>query len=155
MRLRPCRPAAAATHDTSHEPGHRRTAIHRTAARIVATLAVAAITLAGPALATASASVVAPSAVTTTVPPTDTTNPFLPEEASLGDCLSALPPPNCGSEARGGFAQWSVLAVLVAGLAFIGWRVVRGARRNARAAASQLAAAPSESPSESPGQQPG
>ncbi len=151
MRLRPCRPAAAATHDTPHEAQRRRTVIFRTAARVVAILAAAAITLAGPALATASASVLAPHAVTTTVPPTDTTNPFLPEEASLGDCLSALPPPNCGSEARGGFAQWSVLAVLVAGLAFIGWRVVRGARRNARAAASRLAATPNESPGQQPG----
>lgn len=73
-----------------------------------------------------------------TVPPVDTTNPFLPENANLGDCLSSLPRPECGSTARGGFAQWSVLVVLIAGLAFIGWRVVRGARRNAAAAAARL-----------------
>lgn len=73
-----------------------------------------------------------------TVPPVDTTNPFLPQDANLGDCLSSLPRPDCGSAARGGFAQWSVLVVLVAGLAFIGWRVVRGARRNAAAAAGRL-----------------
>jgi hypothetical protein len=89
-------------------------------------------------------------AAVTTLPPTDTTNPFLPEEASLGDCLSALPPPNCGSEARGGFAQWSVLAVLVAGLTFIGWRVVRGARRNSRAAAARIESGTSTPPTPQP-----
>ena len=105
-----------------------RTALSRLAALA---LVVALAVVAAPAVGMA-----APLAAT--VPPTDTTNPFLPDGANIGDCLSSLPRPDCGSQARGGFAQWSVLVVLVAGLAFIGWRVVRGARRNARAAAARI-----------------
>ena len=68
----------------------------------------------------------------TTVPepaPEATDNPFIPENANLGDCVSSLPRPECGSEARGGVGQWLVLGALVAGLGFIGWRVSRGMRR--------------------------
>lgn len=82
------------------------------------------------------AAIAAPASAT--VPPTDTTNPYLPEGVNIGDCLSSMPRPDCGSQARGGVAQWSVLVVLVGGLAFIGWRVVRGARRNAASAAARL-----------------
>lgn len=129
----------------------RPTTTSRGTRRAVALAFVIATTIGGPAHAMPSAPVVGPTAATTAAPPTDTTNPFLPDEASLGDCLSALPPPNCGSEARGGFAQWSVLAVLVAGLTFIGWRVVRGARRNARSAAGRHADTPSEPPGQPSG----
>ncbi len=75
------------------------------------------------------AAAVAPS---TTVPepvPEATDNPFIPENANLGDCVSSLPRPECGSEARGGVGQWMVFGALVAGLGFIGWRVSRGMRR--------------------------
>jgi len=58
----------------------------------------------------------------------DTINPFLPTERGLGDCISALPKPGCGSEARGGWRQWLVLLTMVTGLTFIGWRVVRAVR---------------------------
>lgn len=63
-------------------------------------------------------------------PPPSTFNEFYPEQRALGDCLSSLPKPNCGSEARGGWAQYSIAIALVAGLGFIGWRVVRSARRS-------------------------
>ena len=62
-------------------------------------------------------------------PPPSTFNVFYPEERPLTDCLGALQRPNCGSEARGGWAQAAVFAALVAGLGFIGWRIMRIVRR--------------------------
>jgi hypothetical protein len=81
----------------------------------------------------------AESAPTTTIPgddsPVATTldNPFIPEDANIGDCVSALPRPGCGSEARGGWRQTLVFVVLVAGMALIGWRLVVAVRRRDRA----------------------
>jgi hypothetical protein len=57
------------------------------------------------------------------------TNPFIPEDANIGDCVSSLPRPNCGSEIRGDSHALMTFGVLVAGLAFIGWRVGRSVRR--------------------------
>jgi hypothetical protein len=68
-------------------------------------------------------------ATVATVPPEDTINEFLPEERGLGECISALPKPGCGSKARGGWRQGLVLLVILGGLGFIGWRVVRASRR--------------------------
>jgi hypothetical protein len=56
-------------------------------------------------------------------------NPFLPEDANLGDCISALPRPECGSEARGGWRQGLVFGAVVAGMAVIGWRLFVNVRR--------------------------
>ena len=78
------------------------------------------------------APVEAAATVTTTVPEpvTEATdNPFIPENANLGDCVSSLPRPGCGSEAHGGVGQWLVFGALVGGLGFIGWRVSRGIRK--------------------------
>ena len=63
-----------------------------------------------------------------TAPPV-TLNEFLPEERGLGDCISAVPRPGCGSKARGGWRQTLVFLAIVGGLGVIGWRVVVGARR--------------------------
>ena len=63
-----------------------------------------------------------------TMPPEDTFNEFLPEDRSLGECVSALPKPGCGSEARGGWRQGVILLAILAALSFIAWRVVSGAR---------------------------
>ena len=52
------------------------------------------------------------------------TNPFIPEDANLGDCVSSLPRPGCGNEIRG-----DSHALLVAGLTFIGWRIARSVKR--------------------------
>lgn len=112
-------------------------------------LALAAPGAARAATEPSSVRVAAPAGATTPddmTSPVDTTNPFLPENANLGDCLSSLPRPDCGSTARGGFAQWATLVALVAGLTFIGWRVVRGARRNAAAAATRDAAQTQQRP---------
>jgi hypothetical protein len=79
-------------------------------------------------------------APTTTAPDTATSiveNEFVPANANIGDCVSALPRPGCGSEARGGWRQALVLAAVVAGLALIGWRVVVGVRRNRPARATE------------------
>jgi hypothetical protein len=65
-----------------------------------------------------------------TVPTTD--NEFLPENEDLSDCVSALPPPSCGSEARGGWRQALVFVAIALGLAFIVWQIVRAARRRSR-----------------------
>jgi hypothetical protein len=65
-----------------------------------------------------------------TVPPTTIVdNPFLPDDQNLSDCISALPRPDCGSDARGGWRQILVFALVLAGFAFIAWRVVRSLRR--------------------------
>jgi hypothetical protein len=61
--------------------------------------------------------------------PTTVVNPFIPEDQNLSDCVSALPRPGCGSKAQGGWRQTLVFGVVLAGLAFIGWRLVRNLRR--------------------------
>ncbi|MFN8020893.1 MAG: hypothetical protein U0Q03_05120 [Acidimicrobiales bacterium] len=57
------------------------------------------------------------------------TNPFIPEDANLGDCVSSLPRPGCGNEIRGDSHALLTFAVLVAGLTFIGWRIFRSVKR--------------------------
>jgi len=71
---------------------------------------------------------------------TVTVNDFVPTERDLSECISAVPKPGCGSEARGGWRQTAIFALVVGGLAFIGWRVVAGARKNL--AASNFSAEP-------------
>lgn len=63
------------------------------------------------------------------------TNPFLPEDANIGDCVSSLPRPGCGSEIRGDSHAAITFGVLVAALSFIGWRIVRSVRRRDRTSA--------------------
>jgi hypothetical protein len=62
-------------------------------------------------------------------PATVLDNPFIPEDQNLSDCVSALPRPGCGSEAEGGWRQQLVFGLVLAGGAFIGWRLVRSVRR--------------------------
>ena len=71
-------------------------------------------------------------ATTSPPPPTPTPvtfNEFLPEDRGLGECISAVPKPGCGSEARGGWHQTLVLLAILVGLALIVWRVVVSSRR--------------------------
>ena len=65
--------------------------------------------------------------------PTVTVNEFLPTDRDLSECLSALPRPGCGSEARGGWRQTAIFIAMLGGLAFIAWRIIASSRR-ARAA---------------------
>lgn len=67
-----------------------------------------------------------------------TINEFYPEERPLSDCLSSLPKPDCGSEARGGWAQTTTFLAIIAGLAFIAWRIIASSRRARRAAGSAM-----------------
>jgi hypothetical protein len=113
--------------------------------RALAALAAALVTLLGlvveapdVAVADAPAAPVAALAVRGT-PPTDPVppatvveNPFLPENKDLSDCVSAVPQPGCGSDARGGWRQALVFGIVVVGLAVIGWRITRTVRRNRR-----------------------
>jgi hypothetical protein len=62
-------------------------------------------------------------------PPADTINDFFPEQRPLGDCLSSLPKPDCGSDARGGWRQAVVLVAILSGLALIVWRIVVQSRK--------------------------
>jgi hypothetical protein len=92
--------------------------------------AFAALLLAG---ATAAGPVAATSEPTPPTPAT-TENPFFPDDASvdLSDCISALPPPGCGSDERGGWRQAAVFAVVIAGIGAMSARLVIGIRRRDR-----------------------
>lgn len=61
------------------------------------------------------------------------TNDFIPADVNLGDCVSSVPRPDCGSESHGGSGQAITFAVLMLGMAFIGWRIFRSVRRQERA----------------------
>lgn len=54
-------------------------------------------------------------------------NDFLPE-ANLSSCVGLVERPNCGSESKGDWRMILTFVVLMSGMGFIGWRVVRGAR---------------------------
>ena len=95
-----------------------------------AVLSLAAASCSGPVHHTSAAAV-------TTAPTTgDTTgyadNPFIPEDANIGDCVSSLPRPGCGTEASTSGKTALTFGVLMAGMAFIGWRVARGVRQRDR-----------------------
>jgi hypothetical protein len=63
-------------------------------------------------------------------PPPVTANDFLPEDRNLSDCVGALEKPGCGSEERGGPMMNLVFFLVIAGMAFIFWRISVGVRRN-------------------------
>jgi hypothetical protein len=58
-----------------------------------------------------------------------TVNEFIPENANLSDCVGSLPRPDCGSDARGGWRQTLLFAVIVAILVVIGVRLAFAVRR--------------------------
>lgn len=62
---------------------------------------------------------------------------------TLGECISAAPKPGCTTRSETDNHQVIVFGVLIAGMAFIGWRVARGVRRGdaQRLAAARAAAA--------------
>ena len=61
-----------------------------------------------------------------------TINDFIPEGRDLSECISSLPKPGCGSDARSDLAQGVLFGVLIAALVFIAWRIVRSSRRRNR-----------------------
>ena len=62
-------------------------------------------------------------------PPGGTVTDFYPEQEDLSDCIGLVERPGCGSDARGGWRQGLVFAVVVVGLGLIAWRIVVAARR--------------------------
>ncbi len=56
-------------------------------------------------------------------------NVFIPEAHDISACVSTNELPNCGSKDKGGWHMYLVMLVLVLGVAFIAWRVVRLVRR--------------------------
>jgi hypothetical protein len=66
-------------------------------------------------------------------PPPATVNDFIPEDRDLSECISSLPKPGCGSDARGGWRQGVVLALVLGGMLAIGVRVAVAVRRRDRA----------------------
>jgi hypothetical protein len=62
-------------------------------------------------------------------PPPVTVNEFIPEDRDLSDCLSAVPKPGCGSEARGGWRQGVVFGLVAVGMIAIGTRIAVAVRR--------------------------
>ena len=57
------------------------------------------------------------------------TNEFVPADRAISECISAIPKPGCGSEARGGWHQGLVLLAILVGLALITWRIVASSRK--------------------------
>jgi hypothetical protein len=62
-------------------------------------------------------------------PPPITANDFVPEDRDLSECITAVPRPGCGSEARSDWHQGLVLALMVAGLVLVGWRIAKSVRK--------------------------
>lgn len=87
----------------------------------------------GPHVAAATTDTTPPATETpvTEAPPV-TDNEFIPENVNIGDCLSSMPRPNCGSENRSGTGTLLTFGVLMAGTAFIGWRISRSVRARDR-----------------------
>lgn len=92
---------------------------------LVAVLFLVGLVVAGPLAGTAASAGTEP----VDPPPPVTVNEFFPQDRSLSDCLSALPKPGCGSEARGGMHQTAVFAALMLGLLVIGTRIVFAIRK--------------------------
>jgi hypothetical protein len=92
--------------------------------RVLAAVLVVVVLAGTPAAATAE-----PPSPSPEPPATVVDNEFIPEDQNLSDCVSALPRPECGSEARGGWRQGLIFGLIVVAGAFIAWRIVRSLRR--------------------------
>jgi hypothetical protein len=57
------------------------------------------------------------------------TNDFIPEDQNLSDCVGTLQRPDCGSTGKGDWHSYLAFGVLLAGMGFIGWRIVVGVRQ--------------------------
>jgi hypothetical protein len=95
-------------------------------------VAVALLSIGTGALTTSCGTAPAPAATAASPATTDPSladNPFIPEDVNLGDCVSSLPRPGCGTEASTSGKTQITFLVLLLGLVFIGWRVARGVRQ--------------------------
>lgn len=62
-----------------------------------------------------------------------TTNPFIPENVNIGDCVSSVPRPGCGDDQRSGYHQYLTFLVLFLATVVVFWRVFRAVRARDRA----------------------
>ncbi len=62
------------------------------------------------------------------------TNDFLPRQQNLTDCVGTVQLPNCGGDNpnKGDAQMYLTFGVMLAGMAFIGWRIVVGLQRRER-----------------------
>jgi hypothetical protein len=67
-----------------------------------------------------------PQGVDDVTPPVS--NDFIPSDEDLTDCVGLVERPNCGSSDKGGWRTYLAFAILMAGMAFIGWRISRAVR---------------------------
>ncbi|MFT3851459.1 MAG: hypothetical protein QM733_01750 [Ilumatobacteraceae bacterium] len=74
----------------------------------------------------------------TAIAPPTTDNSFIPTNQNLTDCVGTLERPNCGSESKGDSHMYLTFAVLMAGMALIGWRIAVAVRRRDRNLDEQL-----------------
>ena len=63
-------------------------------------------------------------------PPTD--NGFIPTEQNVTSCVGTLELPNCGSPDKSDLRLYLTFAILMLGMAFIGWRIAVIVRRRDR-----------------------
>ena len=75
-------------------------------------------------------------------------NEFIPDR-NISDCVGTLERPNCGSAKKGTMGTYLTFAVLIAGLAFIFWRISIGVRQR-DAAVNGPANTPSDAPVDAP-----
>ncbi len=68
-------------------------------------------------------------AVAYSVAPTEPPPPTLAGGRSLSECISAAPKPGCVTSTTTDTNQMITFAVLMTGMAFIGWRIARSVRR--------------------------
>src|SRR4051812_12534681 len=61
-------------------------------------------------------------------PPT-TDNDLIPTDQNLSDCVGTLERPDCGSSSKSDVNMYITFAVLMGGMAFIGWRVAIAIRK--------------------------
>ena len=71
---------------------------------------------------------------TTIEQPTDTEQPpiTLADGKTLSECVSALPKPGCRTSDKADPKQLALLGILVAAMAFFGWKISRGVRSRNR-----------------------
>lgn len=63
------------------------------------------------------------------VAPTEPPPPTLAGGRSLSECISSAPKPGCVTRTSSDMNQIITFAVLMTGMAFIGWRIARSVRR--------------------------
>ena len=63
------------------------------------------------------------------VAPTEPPPPTLAGGRSLAECISSAPKPGCVTRTSSDSHQIVTFAILMSGMAFIGWRIARSVRR--------------------------